>query len=123
MTSLLFSQDLIRKREAKKGARYYRAILQKIELISKLMEIEPMKIYRVDYFVKCKVNGHHGWTEITGEVNVSTNSVERAIESAKRHALASTTFYNDELKKKETERYKDFELKEVKLIAESDVRG
>lgn len=111
------------RREVKKGSRYLRSVNRKIELITKLLEIEPMKIYRVDYTVKCKVNGYRGWTKITGKIDIAAPTVERAIDAAKRNALKSSSFYNDETKKKETERYKDFELTETKLIAESDIRG
>lgn len=82
-----------------------------------------MKIYQIGYFVKEKVNGSGGWVEIEGDIKVSASSVEKAIEAAKRHALTSATFYDDEKKKKETVRYKDFELTDAKLIAESDIRG
>jgi hypothetical protein len=111
---------LLKRRSPIKGARYLRNVNRKIELIIKLMEINTVKIYNVSYRKQAKGNS---WQWIGEEsIKVEAPTVERAIAAATKHALAPIK-YKDEDGKKQIEKYRNFELISVELIAESDIKG
>jgi hypothetical protein len=115
--------EKMRLAENIKGQRYLRGINHKIELIIKLMEAETVKIYEVEYTKQAKVNGTRGWADIRSEsIKVEAPTVERAIAAARKHALTPYPF-KDESGEKQIEKYRDFELVSVDLVAEADIKG
>ena len=83
-----------------------------------------MKIFKVEYTVKANVIGTRGWDEIGPDcLKVSARSAQRAIEAAHKHALQTIEFKSNEDGKKKKERFKDFELLGVTLVAEADISG